>query len=267
MENPLQVQGVRHQQCKYCLNVRWSSRYTYDPSSKWDFGDVFHGHCYNGASRKDTLPLLCGFCRHLRLEYLAFCLADTDSWPYADTMIMRTLPSHDGDLEEGCELCNLLAFPIGQSPGGYTLRPPGPTLGGKWVLDGVDCIRRLRGLNEGLRLEAHYSDALRLPFVTPRIGKGSQLMAKVSSLCLDNNTSPVSSAVPPGFRAIDAERRCVVTVRDRELPDYVALSYVWGQASGDPSQGALTSANLSELSEHIDFFNLPRAIRDTLCLS
>ncbi|KAK9423292.1 putative Heterokaryon incompatibility domain-containing protein [Seiridium unicorne] len=91
----------------------------------------------------------------------------------------------------------------------------------------------------------------------------SNLRTCVSN-CLKNHQSCNTlddTSFPMDFRLVDVEKGCILSVLSATPPEYVALSYIWGEAENTDWS---TKSNIAERLKSLDTSIMPATLRDAM---
>ncbi|KAI0547560.1 heterokaryon incompatibility protein-domain-containing protein [Xylaria curta] len=255
-----------HPSCSLCDEIvkdRWStvSRRDGGIDVKWSASQLFHASCDSCTKKELACTPLCRFCRHLRLRHLSLCVPSHRLPP--------KIRIRKPDPDSTCPLCQFilrvsrqeylprkgkikLGFPL------YLSTTQWHSQQVQWRVTGPDFW------STPAEFLVVQDDDIPIPVLRDLFLPATDYVRSAISQCLEHHEScngPEDTTLPPNFRLVDIERRCILVPTDTTTKPYVALSYVWGESN---NEDWLTKMNINERLETLDIEALPATIRDAI---
>ncbi|KAI0863376.1 heterokaryon incompatibility protein-domain-containing protein [Xylaria cubensis] len=252
-----------HPSCSLCdefVKDRWLRR-DEGSDAKWSTSQLFHDSCDSCTKKELAYTPLCQFCRHLRLRHLSLCVPSHQLPP--------KIPIRKPDPDSTCPLCQfilrvsrreylprkrkrVLEFPLYLSTTQWHAQQV------QWRVTGPDFW------STPAEFLVVQDDDIPIPVLGDLFLPATDNVHSAISQCLEHHEScngPTDTLLPPNFRLVDIQRRCILVPADTTDKPYVALSYVWGEST---NADWLTKMNINERLETLDIEELPATIRDAI---
>ncbi|KAI1741895.1 heterokaryon incompatibility protein-domain-containing protein [Xylaria scruposa] len=246
--------------CDEIVKDRWSTTKRDEGIDvKWSASQLFHASCDSCTKKELACTPLCWSCRHLRLRHLSLCVPSHRLPP--------RVPFRKPDPDSTCPLCQFILRVSRREylKGKRELEFPLYLSTTQWHAHQVQW--RVRGpsfWSSAVEFLVVQDDDIPIPVLGGLFLPGTDYVRSAISQCLEHHEScngPTDTTLPPNFRLVDIERRCILVSADMTNKPYVALSYVWGESN---NEDWLTKMNINERLETLNIEALPATIRDAI---